>query len=109
MHFNLSIKRIISIGIIFAILGNAVIPSPAWAQLVSPLVGEFNLPAPGVMAHLSPQFNPPILKGIKVYPDDPFRFDFIVDGGDGLSLDPRPLPLDRGRGNILYDSYTIFL
>jgi len=43
---------------------------------------EFRLPAPGVMVHLSPEFNPPILKGIKVHPDNPFRFDFILDKGD---------------------------
>jgi len=42
---------------------------------------EFRLPAPGVMVHLSPPFDPPILKGIKVYPDNPFRFDFILDKG----------------------------
>ena len=40
------------------------------------------LPAPGVMVHLSPEFNPPILKGLKVYPDNPFRLDFILDKGD---------------------------
>src|SRR5476649_1729535 len=44
----------------------------------------FRLPAPGVMVHLSPEFNPPILKGIKVHPDNPFRFDFILDKGDSL-------------------------
>jgi len=43
---------------------------------------EFHLPAPGVMVHLSPPLNPPILKGIKVHPDNPFRFDFILDQGD---------------------------
>jgi len=43
---------------------------------------DFRLPAPGVMVHLSPEFNPPILKGIKVHSDNPFRFDFILDKGD---------------------------
>src|SRR5271167_1501446 len=43
---------------------------------------EFFLPAPGVMVALSPEFNPPILKGIKVHPDNPFKFDFILDPGD---------------------------
>ncbi len=42
----------------------------------------FRLPAPGVMVRLSPSFNPPILKGLKVHPDNPFRFDFILDQGD---------------------------
>ncbi len=45
---------------------------------------EFNLPAPGVMIHLSPRLDPPILKGIKVHTDDPFRFDFILDQGDNV-------------------------
>ncbi|MDE2009800.1 MAG: hypothetical protein KGJ09_06935 [Candidatus Omnitrophica bacterium] len=44
--------------------------------------GTFRLPAPGVMVHLSPPFDPPVLKGIKVYAADPFRFDFILDPGD---------------------------
>ncbi len=43
---------------------------------------EFHLPKPGVMVHLSPEFNPPILKGIKVHADNPFRFEFILDKGD---------------------------
>jgi len=29
---------------------------------------DFRLPAPGVMVYLSPEFNPPVLKGIKVPP-----------------------------------------
>jgi len=49
---------------------------------------DFRLPTPGVMVHLSPPLNPPILKGIKVHPDNPFRFDFILDKGDSqLSKD----------------------
>jgi hypothetical protein len=43
------------------------------------------LPSPGVMVSLSPEFNPPILKGIKVHPDNPFRFDFILDQGDSTN------------------------
>src|SRR5471032_205574 len=46
---------------------------------------EFRLPRPGVMVGLSPEFNPPILKGIKVHPDNPFRFDFILDQGDSIN------------------------
>ena len=47
---------------------------------------DFRLPAPGMIVHLSPEFNPSILKGIKVHPDSPFRFDFIMDIGDDVSL-----------------------
>ena len=45
--------------------------------------GEFILPKPGTMVRLSAAFNPPVLKGIKVHPDNPFRFDFVLDTGDG--------------------------
>jgi hypothetical protein len=46
------------------------------------MADDLYLPAPGVMVHLSPGINPPLLKGIKVHPDHPFRFDFILDKGD---------------------------
>ena len=47
---------------------------------------EFKLPAPGVMVPLSPPIDLPILQGLKVHPENPFRFDFILDQGDeGLS------------------------
>src|SRR5208282_4456573 len=69
-----------ALGLIFAFLVNTFGPIPsAQAQ-------EFSLPAPGVMVRLSPAFAPPVLKGIKVHPDNPFRFDFILDTGDDVSL-----------------------
>src|SRR5277367_2354826 len=54
----------------------------AQAQPALPAGGDYRLPAPGVMVHLSPPLDPPILKGIKVHPDNPFKFDFILDKGD---------------------------
>ena len=64
--------------ILIAFLVNTFGPLPlAQAQ-------DFRLPAPGVMVHLSPPFDPPILKGIKVHTDNPFQFDFILDKGDGV-------------------------
>ncbi len=62
--------------IIVAFLINTFGPLPAQAQ------GGVFLPAPGIRVSLSPEFNPPVLKGIKVHPDNPFRFDFILDKGD---------------------------
>ncbi len=61
--------------IIAAFLISALGPIPVQAQ-------EFTLPNPGEMVRLSPAFNPPILKGIKVHADNPFKFDFILDPGD---------------------------
>ena len=49
------------------------------------MAADFYLPVPGVMVRLSPPYDPPILKGIKVYPNNPFRFEFILDKGDSLS------------------------
>ncbi len=43
---------------------------------------SFSLPPPGERVTLSPFFTPPILKGIKVYPENPFQFDFVLDKGD---------------------------
>ncbi|MBF0570248.1 MAG: hypothetical protein HQL12_00090 [Candidatus Omnitrophica bacterium] len=55
---------------------------------------EFHLPSSGVMVHVSPEFNPPILKGIKIHPDNPFKFDFILDRGDTPSRLPTNEPLN---------------
>jgi CheY-like chemotaxis protein len=65
-----------SFAILLAFLVNSLGPIPL-AQ-----ADDFRLPAPGVMVHLSPPLDPPMLKGIKVHPDNPFRFDFILDKGD---------------------------
>jgi phosphotransferase system HPr-like phosphotransfer protein len=43
------------------------------------------LPAPGTMVRLSQPFDLPMLKGIRIYPDNPLRFDFILDKGNGRS------------------------
>jgi len=75
MKKNLRLRTIIALGLIFAFFLNSIGPLPAYAQ-------DFALPAPGVMVRLSPAFNSPILKGIKVHPDNPFRFDFILDRGN---------------------------
>ena len=44
------------------------------------------LPAPGTMVNLSPAFEPVLIKGLKVHPDNPFAFDFIVDTGSDPDL-----------------------
>jgi len=69
-------KKVLSVFIILCFLVTGQSGGfPVYAQ-------DFVLPSPGLMVALSPAFNPPILKGIKVYPENPFRFDFIMDRGD---------------------------
>src|SRR5258708_5625148 len=92
LHFSLvnlsRAKRGIStVIILIAFIANTFGPVPSYAQENRGL--SLFLPEPGARVHLSPPENPPILKGIKVHPDNPFRFDFILDQGDSLPLAAR--------------------
>jgi hypothetical protein len=40
------------------------------------------LPAAGSMVDMTAKFNPVVIKGMQLHPDNPFNFDFIVDTGD---------------------------
>src|ERR1700678_120260 len=73
---DINLRKVFIIGVLLAFLANSFGPVPMARA------DEFRLPAPGVMVNLSPEFNPPILKGIRVHPDNPFKFDFILDKGD---------------------------
>ncbi|MBF0595040.1 MAG: hypothetical protein HQL22_08730 [Candidatus Omnitrophica bacterium] len=71
---------------------------PTFAQAIT------LMPAPGSMVALSGPLNPPLLKGIRVYPDNPFKMEFILDKGDA-PLTPTgghaTPPADQGvRGSV---------
>ncbi len=53
-------------------------------QSVSSGHAQSFLPPPSERLFLSPVFSPPVLTGLKVYPKEPFRFDFILDPGSRL-------------------------
>lgn len=53
-----------------------ILPPKAQAQSV------FNLPAPGTMITRSISYNPPIMAGMTIHPDNPLKFDFIISTGD---------------------------
>lgn len=59
--------------------------------------GELLLPPPSQIVMLSAAFNPPVLKGIKVYTDNPLRFDFILDKGDEETLTDDQVKSDSTR------------
>ena len=40
------------------------------------------IPRLGELVPASPDYAPPTLAGLKIYPDNPFRFDFLIDPGD---------------------------
>lgn len=56
--------------------------SLAFSPALSYARSVLNLPAPGAMLSLSSGFTPVILRGVKVHPENPFQFDFIVDSGN---------------------------
>lgn len=41
-----------------------------------------NLPEAGTMISTTSQFKPAVIKGLSVFPNDPFAFDFIIHPGD---------------------------
>ncbi|MBF0484844.1 MAG: hypothetical protein HQL25_09090 [Candidatus Omnitrophica bacterium] len=56
---------------------------PAYGQTVSAL------PASGVMLSPTPNYTPLLIKGIKIFPADPLRFDIIFDTGEAsIKNDP---------------------
>lgn len=77
--------RVIAICVLLTFSTTQIIfplPSTAYAQTV------MDLPVPGTMLNLTAPFTPPILRGLTIHPENPFRFDFIVDKGEtGLKGD----------------------
>lgn len=61
---------------VFCFLSLSLFSNPGFAQIA------LSLPAPGVMIAPTPGFIPPMLKGLKIDPENPLRFDFIVDTGN---------------------------
>ena len=52
-------------------------------------VGALSLPVPGTMVNLSSPFAPAVLTGIKVNPENPLEFDFLVQPGDQALSNPQ--------------------
>ena len=68
--------RLFSIGITLTLIFNLVIPPTiVYSQTI-------NLPQPGFMMSMSPPFTPAIVKGLTIYPNNPLKFDFIIDTGN---------------------------
>ncbi|MBF0330683.1 MAG: GGDEF domain-containing protein [Candidatus Omnitrophica bacterium] len=72
-------RKFITKILLAAFITSCCVP-PSYAQALA-------LPAPGVMISTTPLQIPLMLKGIKVYPENPLLFDFIVDTGkSGLNV-----------------------
>jgi hypothetical protein len=77
-------KFLICFWVIFSFLSTSILPPSVFAQTpsIDPTGLPFYLPKPGSRVNLSPAFQPALIKGLKVHPENPFLFDFIVDPGD---------------------------
>ncbi len=72
LHFLFYTLRLITT----VILCLMFVAQPLYAQNV------LNLPVPGAMVSVSPAFAPTLLLGLEIDPNNPFKFQFIVDHGD---------------------------
>ncbi len=75
-------RRFLALWVSISFLGTSIFLPPAHAQSVDISGLSFFLPKPGTRVSLSPAFKPVLIKGLKVHPENPFMFDFIVDPGD---------------------------
>lgn len=72
--------RVLRLFLALIFLSGSVLPAPAQAQLAG-------LPVPGSMLAQTQPYIPVMLKGLRVYPGQPLRFDFMVDPGQsGLAV-----------------------
>ena len=60
---------------------SSLILVPFVISMVSPASAQI-LPAPGTMVGLTAGFQPPVLLGLKIHPENPLLFDFIIDQGE---------------------------
>ncbi|MDO8675934.1 MAG: hypothetical protein Q7K71_07495 [Candidatus Omnitrophota bacterium] len=82
MEIKSMFRKSLNIVLIVTFFASSLMPIPK--ANAAPL----SLPEPGTMVNLSPAFEPVLIKGIKVHPENPFQFDFIVDTGhSGLSVE----------------------
>ena len=84
-HFKNPARCLLTAFVILSLSLNGMGPVlPAAAQSL------LDLPSPGTLVSVTPGYIPLLLKGLKLYPDNPFQFDFIMDTGqfaaDGTAL-----------------------
>lgn len=68
-------RRALSLFVLFHFLTISVLPQGISYAQVAPQLSSLII-TPGV------NFNPAVIKGVNIHPDNPFKFDFIIDQGD---------------------------
>ena len=76
-------SKVFSVFLILVFSFSVILPPQVGAE-----TGVLSLPVPGTMVSVSEAFAPALIRGMTIHPDNPLRFDFIVDVGDsGLKAD----------------------
>ncbi len=91
-----SIYRILSAFIAVAFLTTTIVPQGYANTVISAPLSGINLPVPGTMLGMTESFTPVMVKGVTIHPDNPLRFDFIVDTGN----------TELGQGDALQEETT---
>ena len=79
-RFTKSFQNIIRVVTVFFMASSLLVPGTATAQNLPS--SNIQLPVPGVMVQASAEFTPALMRGLRVYPDNPLMFDFIIDQGE---------------------------
>ncbi|MEI8010943.1 MAG: hypothetical protein WCI27_00490 [Candidatus Omnitrophota bacterium] len=72
-------KKFTALFVLTAFLFSCITPPQGFAQTLS-AVGL--MPEVGAMVTLTPAMTPAHLRGMVIHPNEPFKFDFIIDQGD---------------------------
>ena len=88
--------RIVAVSVLLTFSSSEIFPasltsSQAYAQTV------LDLPVPGAMVEFTPPLTPPLLIGLKIHPEHPLKFDFLLDRGDVKKLDGSELKNESTR------------
>ncbi len=79
---SMFMRSILRTSVAFIFFSNMMFPSSVVQS------GEtLNLLPPGTTLSVSAKFNPALVMGLNIHRDNPFRFDFIMDKGDGKLTD----------------------
>ncbi len=107
IKINRNIIRLVSCAVLITFFASQVMAQPfgiARGKPYTNLVGsDFRtyevrdgLPSVGTMIRPTLAFDPAMIKGVTVFPDNPLRFDFIVDTGD-TDLEGEPLKAESNK------------
>ncbi|MBZ0166778.1 MAG: hypothetical protein K8I00_08215, partial [Candidatus Omnitrophica bacterium] len=75
-----TLARKVSLGLICVLAGTTVLP-PAMALAQTRAAQRVELPAPGTRVERTAAYQPALLRGLTVHPDQPLQFDFLIDPG----------------------------